>query len=170
MKNKTKQILLAASVATFIGFSVNLLWSGTESMLAADNFDCVFDAKSTENGASSGNSINAIKRITLTGYIDDPFKQNRYDFFGNATIYTQATVLEAYAGGHVHIDQDGTPLGVHLKIESERFGSDQIYLMTLNERGVEDYGRDQAYLFSSLAKETSRLSNPMAMRCNSELG
>ena len=169
MENRTKQILLATGFAIFIGFSIYLWWPQLGPKLAADNFDCVFDAKSTDNVALSGNPIKTIERITLKGYIDEPFQQNRYDFSGKAKIFAQGTVLEASTGGHIHFDQDGTPLGVHLKFEDERLGGDEIFVMTLNKRGIEDYSRDQAYLFSSAAEDDARLLNPMAMRCNSDL-
>ena len=116
-----KQLLGVGVWVAFMAATAYFWWPISKQKLAADNFECSFDAKSTENMYSFGGLKLAVKSISLKGYIDDPFDGVLYDLSGDAVVLAGTDSIAASARGSVFIDENGEPRGLLLVLENENF-------------------------------------------------
>jgi len=170
MTDNVKRGLYLAGVAIFWGALIYFWFPIIQPHVAADNFECDFDAESTENVFAFGGLSQPIKRITVRGHVDDPFEERLYDFSGRAIVEIEDQKFETSARGSVFIDNVGNPNGVLLTLENDRFGRDWLNIMTLNDDGILEFSEVRAYLFSDQSKgDPFRLSYPVTMDCSSTL-
>lgn len=168
MTDKIKTLLNVAFFVGCFGLAASSFLPTVQSRLAADNFECAFEAVSTDNAFSFGNLKRPIKSITLTGVIEDPFEEVLYRFAGNAVITDGAGTFEATARGSVFLDDRGEPLGITITLKNDRFGQEGLTIATLGDDGRLDYDAAKAYLYSDQSRgDPFRLTYPANMRCRS---
>lgn len=169
MTEKMTRLFNLIPIAFLTGLAAYVWWPVIQPK-PSDNFTCRFEADSTENRFSFGALKRPIKRISLTGYIDDPFDEVLYDFAGHAVVEVGSEKIAASARGSVFIDSKGEPVGVLLILENRRFGQDWLDISTLNQDGVADYSQSQAFLYSDQARgDPFRLTYPVVMNCDAKL-
>jgi hypothetical protein len=170
MKRKLAQFLNVGLGAACFGLGAYFLWPTIHSKIAADNFECAFDAVSTENAYYFGRLGRPIRQISLTGFIDDPFDKVLYDFEGEALVSSETETITASARGSVFVNEEGEPNGLLLTLENDQFGQDWLNVFTLNEDGILDFSQSRAFVFSDQARgEPFRLTYPLVMRCDARL-
>lgn len=159
-RNHFKKIAAGVFWSALFGFTAYLLYRESEP---DPNFRCTFIASAEAASVRLGDFDGPIRRIGISGYLDDPFEKRAYDFEGRASFVVDGQTQSYLARGSVFIWEPGKVGDLMITISSDEYARRDFTLITYDKHGALSKKPNVAFAFDNPDLKTV---HPMQYRCS----
>ncbi len=149
-------------VAMAAALTVACMIDGTLKKAPDPNITCEMSAPDNQEGPPFSTVPSPIRKISVSGFIDDPFEKTLFDFEGTAVVSSDDKSVSRLVWGSIFLDDSNKVEALALYLGTEPYSSNSLSLTTLDSEGMLNSNREALFAHEEVPL---KMSYPMKYRC-----